>query len=699
MIETARNLLELAGQYPGLATLVAFLVAMVEAVVVVGLFVPATVILVGLAGMTGLGHLPFWPIFLATVAGSVTGDAVSFAIGRYYGGRLRTARLMARYTGIIDAGERFFRAHGNKSVVIGRFVPGVKTVVPAVAGMMGLRPARFAALTSIAALLWTTAHLVPGYSAGAALLITGTISKRLVVVLLALGASAVLVLWLARLGFRLGARALPRAQTALARWSAAQPPPHGPLILRLVSPDHEDFRLLILLLAMFAAAILGGAALIEAVVSGDAVVRLDASVSAFLQSLRTGIGDRLMVGATMLGDKVVTTGVTAAAAAALALSGRRQLALGLVVAVLGAVGFVFVLKGLVQAPRPSELYAGVDSFSFPSGHATNSATLYGVLGLIALRGLSPAAGRRVAMALALLVAAIAFSRVYLAAHWPSDVAEGLLFGFAAASGLALVFRGYDIPRMAARRTLGAAAVALAVIGAWHIDRSHARMAGTYARPAPPLAELAQPWRDGGWQALPTHRTDLAGTFEEQLVLQWRGDADSLMAALRRLGWIAPPPWSIGALNAFVLPGSASVDLAVVPSLHNGRPQALVAVLPDDRAGAQGGRHVLRAWEQEALEPGGPAERILLASIVHQAVERPFGILSLPLRDTDGACDAGMLIAGLPNAVAVGPALPSNRGACGGRTILAEEPSDRSDQDRVDATGRPIRAAVSGWQIR
>ncbi len=694
MIDLFRQLLEFAGQHPGPAALLAFLVAMAEAMLIVGLFVPSTVVLVGLGGLTGLGQLPFWPIFLATTAGAIAGDAVSYWIGRGYGHRLRTVWPFARYAGLIEAGERFFASHGGKSVVIGRFVPGVKAVVPTVAGMLGMGFPRFSALNVVSAVLWSAAHILPGFSAGAALSITGTISKRLVVALLAMGLSALLVLWLARLALRLGVRALPRAQVAMVRWAGTQPAPHGPVILRMFSPDHEDFRLLALLLAMFAAAIMGGAALIEDVVTGDPVVRLDASVSAFLQTLRTGIGDRVMIGATMLGDTVVTVGVAAAAVTALALSGRKRLALGVALALLGAVGFVFGLKGLVQAPRPTELYAGVDAFSFPSGHTTTSATLYGVLGLIALRGLSAASGRRVAVALAMLVALIAFSRVYLAAHWPSDVAEGLLFGFAAASGMALVFRGYAIPRQAARRALGAAALALVALGGWHVQRGYARMAETYARPAPPVAELSAPWLDGGWRDLPGHRVDLAGEIEEPLVLQWKGDAGSLAGALGALGWAEPPAWSLGALNAFVQPGSRAGDFAVVPSLHNGRREVLAAILPEGPDGRDG-RYILRAWQQETRTAGGAEEPILLASVVRQTIDRPLGLLTLPMRDDETPCDAAELLRRLPDALAVGPAQDSGGGACGGQTVLARPQAQASAGD----AGRPSRLAVSGVQIR
>ena len=66
------------GTHQSLAILFAFLVAFGEALLILGLFVPSTVVLVGLGTLIGLGKMAFLPVFAATVAGAVAGDALSF---------------------------------------------------------------------------------------------------------------------------------------------------------------------------------------------------------------------------------------------------------------------------------------------------------------------------------------------------------------------------------------------------------------------------------------------------------------------------------------------------------------------------------------------------------------------------------------------------------------------------------------------
>lgn len=680
MIDFFRSLLDLVGQHPHLAVALAFLIAMGEALLIVGLVVPSTVVLTGLGGLAGIGQLPIWPLFAATTLGAVVGDAISYWVGRVYGQRLTSVQPFARYRSMIDAGQRFFANHGGKSVVIGRFIPGIKSVVPAIAGMMGMGNARFTILNVVSAVAWAAAHLVPGYSAGTVLLVAGTVSKRLAI-LLALGCIVLmLVVWLAHQSIRLGVRALPRLQLVLTGWAATHGGRLAPVVLRLVSPDHADFRLLVILLGLFGSAILGFATIAEDVVTQASGLQLDTAVSQFLQSLRTPWGDRAMVAVTMLGDTTVTIAVTVSAAAALALARRTRLALGLVTTMACASGFALAMKLAIQAPRPAALFSGADAFSFPSGHATSAATLYGALGLVALIGAPAWTGRTVAALLAVLIGAIAFSRVYLAAHWPSDVAAGLLFGAAATSGLALVFRRYAVPPGAAGAALAAAAVALAGAGSWHISRDFRSESAIYAPPPPPLATLSQPWRDGGWRDLPGSRIDLAGEPEEPLLLQWRGSPEALAAALEQLGWTRPPPWSATVLNSFATADTPPVALPVLPSLHNGHRPVLTVVLPavlltGTEAGGEQGRYILRAWRRQVRDGEGAVTTILVASITRQAVIHPLGLMSLTLHAEGAPCDATPLLSRLPGAAVVGPRRKAGDGDCGGRTVLADAPGD------------------------
>jgi undecaprenyl-diphosphatase len=101
-----------------------------------------------------------------------------------------------------------------------------------------------------------------------------------------------------------------------------------------------------------------------------------------------------------------------------------------------AESLIWVTKVLYARPRPPMALVTTHSYSFPSGHAgTAAAVAAGVVLLLALRGMRHWYFDALAVA---YVVAIAWSRVYLRAHWLSDVFTGAALGAAVAISAFLV---------------------------------------------------------------------------------------------------------------------------------------------------------------------------------------------------------------------------------------------------------------------
>lgn len=151
---------------PGLTTLVAFVAAIVEAVAVLGIIIPGTPILMAVAAAAALAGLSMAPILVAAVCGAIIGDSLSFWLGRRYGERIRSAWPFSTRPALIGRAEAFFVRFGALSVALARFIPVLRSTVPLIAGMVGMRARRFLVANVLSALVWAPAHVFPAQLAG-----------------------------------------------------------------------------------------------------------------------------------------------------------------------------------------------------------------------------------------------------------------------------------------------------------------------------------------------------------------------------------------------------------------------------------------------------------------------------------------------------------------------------------------------------
>jgi undecaprenyl-diphosphatase len=160
------------------------------------------------------------------------------------------------------------------------------------------------------------------------------------------------------------------------------------------------------------------------------VARADIALANSIHSLATGW---LTTGALAVTELASTDFIlisTAGAVILLAASRHWRGASALAISVLATQGVVSLAKGLAERPRPDEGGAMVNSggFSFPSAHSASAVALYVMLALIAGTALRDRVRAPAWVAAVALALAIGVSRVYLGAHYPTDVLAGWLTG-------------------------------------------------------------------------------------------------------------------------------------------------------------------------------------------------------------------------------------------------------------------------------
>ena len=140
---------------------ITFLLTLGESLVLVGLFIPATALMLLTGGLIGAGTLDPWNVLAWGVAGAIVGDALSYGLGRWAGPGVLAAQKQQR-TAVARA-RLFFYRYGFASVLIGRFLGPIRSTIPTVAGVMGMAHGRFQLANVSSAILWMPLMLAPGY--------------------------------------------------------------------------------------------------------------------------------------------------------------------------------------------------------------------------------------------------------------------------------------------------------------------------------------------------------------------------------------------------------------------------------------------------------------------------------------------------------------------------------------------------------
>lgn len=175
------------------------------------------------------------------------------------------------------------------------------------------------------------------------------------------------------------------------------------------------------------------AAIAEDVATRDPITLVDARFSAWLHVRTFEPLTRFMLLITSLHSGLSVTVMTLALSAYLWVRRRRIWTVTLMLAVFGGMGLNFLMKNLFIRPRPhfNDPILTLTSYSFPSGHTMTATVFYGTLCVLALSQTHRWQWRALAvLGTAFCVLLVGFSRIYLGAHFLSDVLAAIAEGLA-----------------------------------------------------------------------------------------------------------------------------------------------------------------------------------------------------------------------------------------------------------------------------
>ena len=131
----------------------------------IGLPLPAIPVLLAMGALAGTGQLSYPLALLLAVAASLLSDLIWFQLGRHRGHSVlnQLCRISLEPDSCVRRTENVIALHGARTLLFAKFIPGLNTVAPPLAGMIGMRLSRFAVWDTAGALLWAGGFSGAGY--------------------------------------------------------------------------------------------------------------------------------------------------------------------------------------------------------------------------------------------------------------------------------------------------------------------------------------------------------------------------------------------------------------------------------------------------------------------------------------------------------------------------------------------------------
>ena len=561
--------------HPETAAAVTFAVAFIECLAVVGLVVPGTVIMTAIGALIGAVMLPAASTILAAILGAIAGDVISFWLGSHFHDNVPQMWPFRKYPKLLSKGQDFFLKHGGTGVFFGRFLGPIRPILPLVAGMMNMPTGRFLFADICSAILWAPVYLLPGIILGAASqeLPPEIASRVMFVVIIAL-----LILWFFSwlikkiivsivnfLHFQLDKI---WAVIKHERWLK-------PLHIALQDPQHPHSHNQLTLALYWIFAIFLFIALAINVIHQSDLITYNNIFWNFMRTVRGSQGDKVFISFTLLGEAKVISVMYVAVLGWLCFCRAWRAVIHWILLGILCFSGVEIIKFIVHSPRPGGLIKSPNGFSFPSGHATLSTVYFGMLAVLIAREMRSSLRWIPFTVAVILCLCIGFSRLYLGAHWLTDVVGGYLFGLIIVMFVVLSYRRQFTPPIS---PIGLFLVALCSLTlAWGLySAKHYREYLHNSLPYVPayITNTSTWWT----QQLPTdvmYRTDRAGKVVDILNVQWAGNLTDIELALTQHGWEITPSSTIGIILNRITDSKHNFALPLLPQLYLEKRPALV----------------------------------------------------------------------------------------------------------------------------
>lgn len=143
-----------------------FIILFCETGLVITPFLPGDSLLFAIGALSSQGALNIYVLFLVLSIAVIIGDSLNYKIGQFLGKRAFKEDSKLFKKEYLIKTEKFYEKHGNKTIVLARFIPIIRTFAPFVAGIGNMNYKKFLAYNIFGGIIWVGLLLFAGYFFG-----------------------------------------------------------------------------------------------------------------------------------------------------------------------------------------------------------------------------------------------------------------------------------------------------------------------------------------------------------------------------------------------------------------------------------------------------------------------------------------------------------------------------------------------------
>jgi len=522
---------------PNWALFFTFIVALSESLAIVGSIIPGSVTMTAIGILAGSGILRVDLTLLASSLGAICGDSLSYALGYFYSDKLVEMWPFRKYPSWLAYGKDFFSRHGGKSVLIGRFVGPLRSIIPVIAGIMHMKQWRFLLSNIISGVGWSLLYVMPGVVIGAAghELSTESATRLFIItliLLIAIWLISLVIKWIILKLHLFFKNNLHDFWMRFKKDSLLD-------LYSLFTPQNEVNHYAtagLVLLTLFC--LLSSLSLIAVNIWGDHLKNIDLPVYMLLQSFHTYLLETVFIVFTQLTSKFTIGFLYIGCAAWLIYHKKLRATIYLSVLIILSSCISYLLTKFIYCPRPQGLLMTMEGSSFPNHNLLIATSLYGFI-FYYINSKYSLLTNTLRSFILIVLGLSGLGSIYLGDNWLSDILASYFIGAFICLATCLFYRKESTLHEKKSQSVVILAllfVSIIFSSALSIYLNFKSLVYAHTPYQKEYTLENSMWWDQQQPILPLYRLNRVGNRTSLLNIQYSGDLNVLESSLEEYGW-------------------------------------------------------------------------------------------------------------------------------------------------------------------